>query len=95
MQSNLSVKKLTKALSKILHRYHVLLFALSAVGCLMSATYYLNTVLESSSASTDTTPYVGFDKSTIEKVNNLKTSQEQQAQKVDTLSFGRRNPFVE
>lgn len=94
MQNNYVLTRFTHTISSILHRYHILLFVLSAVGCLMTATMYLNGVITQSSASTQTSPYVGFDKVTINKVKALKTSQEQQAQG-DTLALGRRNPFVE
>jgi len=79
-------------------RFHVVTFTIIVIGGLSIATYFLNEVVASSaetttSASVETT-IPGFEKSTIERVNNLSESSGQ-VQSLNFPSGKRTNPFTE
>lgn len=93
-QLNAQFKQLGKSIANLLHRYHVILFVIAAIGSLAVATFFLNNVIISSSASDEAQTYQGFDKNTIEKIDSFKTAEEQQASG-ETAPKGKRNPFVE
>lgn len=92
MKADLSISQFTKSISRALHRYHVVIFALVVMGSLSFATYKLYQATASTpAASEQKTEPVGFDKQTIEKVNKLRASGE--AGKPLTKPTGRTNPF--
>ncbi|HEX7483869.1 MAG TPA: hypothetical protein VF281_01825 [Candidatus Saccharimonadales bacterium] len=86
-----------KAITNILHRYHLILFAVVILGGLVIVVLSLNNIIISSSqAGSDYTPAgttFQFDEDTMKQVDNLK-SRDQAADTLD-LSKGRSNPFVE
>lgn len=85
----------TQSISKFFHRFHTILFAIFVLGGLIIMVLTLNGIIASSSASSASsvpTPSSAFDQQTIDKLNKLRTSDQQPAP-LD-LS-GRSNPFVE
>lgn len=88
---------LNNKMSHILHRYHVIIFALFVLGGLVGVVLVLNGVIAKSSnttpASVSTSPMTSFDQATITRLNQLRTRD--QAPIPLDLSKGRTNPFVE
>ena len=79
---------------KFLHRYHVILFVVVVLGSLAVATFFLyRTIIDSGDVS-DTTVNSGFDQATIQKINQLKNIDEQEASSA-TAPKSARNPFTE
>lgn len=92
MNGSLSLSQITIALSKFLHRFHVILFALIVIGGLSVATFLLYGTIASSSASNEPTASSNsFDKSTIDKIKELRDPSEQSEPL--QLPQGRTNPF--
>lgn len=82
--------------STFLHRYHAVIFTVIVAGGLILVIFLLNNIIASSSTSTNYTPAgsdATFDEATIERVNQLKSSEEASEQL--NLSQRRINPFVE
>lgn len=95
MKSSPSLTHISKSLSRLLHRYHLILFTILALGGVIVATLILNNVVSSSAPSDISTPYQEFDKDTIERLSTLNTSPETATTPpIDTLR-GPRTPFVE
>ncbi|MGB4762412.1 MAG: hypothetical protein WBP12_03605 [Candidatus Saccharimonas sp.] len=91
MNSSLSLSQITKLLSKFLHRFHVILFALIVIGGLSAATFIL---YETTVLSTKNEPNISnssFDKSTIEKIEKLRDPND--PSEPLNLPSGRTNPF--
>ena len=91
MNINLSFPQLLNGISRFLHRYHVVLFALVVLGGLAIATFMLYTAATSASETTQLPSTSSFDKSTIDKIQNLRSSDE--SGKPLELPAGRTNPF--
>jgi hypothetical protein len=92
--NNISLNGLPKQLSNFFHRYHVLTFSLIVLGGMAVAILLLNNILQVSAQPTkDVGVDTVFDATTIERVNQLKTSSDAS----EDISFptGRINPFVE
>lgn len=92
----ISLPAIKKSLVTFLQRYHVILFTVVVLGGLAVVVFLLNNIVISSSNSSDYTPAgsnATFDEETIERVNQLKSSEEER--EVLDLSQGRTNPFVE
>jgi len=94
---NLSLAPLKDSLTAFMHRFHVLIFVLVALGGLIAAILILNSIVASSSSSSDgytaTQNSAAFDQVTIKRIEDLKT-RDQTSDQLD-LSKGRSNPFVE
>lgn len=95
---DISLIAVKKSFLGFIQRYHMVLFAVTVLGGLAVVVLILNNIVVSSSTSTDYTPAgttFSFDeqKSTIDRVNSLK-SRDETAEQLD-LSQGRTNPFVE
>ena len=92
--NNPSSNQLFSPLWKILHRYHVIIFVTVVFGSLSIATLFLYTTIIKSSEVAPSSTTTSFDKATIEKVNNLKTAEEQGKTPKDP-PMSARNPFYE
>ncbi|MDB5187080.1 MAG: hypothetical protein JWM07_552 [Candidatus Saccharibacteria bacterium] len=93
---DISLTTIKSSLQHIIQRYHVLLFVLFILGGLVFVVLSLNSIILSSSTSTDYTPSAAtstFDQQTIDRVNSLKSRDEAAAEL--NLTTGRSNPFVE
>lgn len=90
----ISVSQLTKQISALMHRYHVVIFVVVALGSLIVATLYLNSVIGISNTIPAPPAYQGFDKATITKIDSFETAEEQQQEGI-TMPTSKRNPFVE
>lgn len=92
--NNISLNELPKQLSNFFHRYHVITFSLIVLGGMAVAILLLNNILLASAKPSEN-PGISttFDATTIERVNQLKTSSDTP----ENISFpsGRINPFVE
>lgn len=92
MNGSLSLSQITVSLSKFLHRFHVILFALIVIGGLSAATFMLYGAIASSSATNE--PAVSsnsFDQKTIDKIEGLRDPNESSVPL--KLPQGRTNPF--
>lgn len=97
---NLNAIKIPPVRSLVAHfftRYHVIAFTITVIGGLSVTSYYLNSVIASSAdtsstESRDVSP--GFDKDTIERINNLNESSGD-LKPLDFPSNQRTNPFTE
>lgn len=93
----ISLVSIKKGITKLLQRYHVILFVVVVMGGLSAAIFLLNKVLI---ASDDAGGYASqlnkesFDTDTIEKLKRLRASDEQTI-KLDLQNGKRINPFVE
>jgi hypothetical protein len=79
---------------KLLHRFHVIFFVVIVFGSLSVATLFLYATIVKSSEITATATTTSFDKETIDKVNELKTAEEQNTKPKDP-PMSNRNPFYE
>lgn len=90
--SSLSVSQLTVPLSRFLHRFHIILFALLVIGGLSVATFMLYGVItESSATDQQASSANSFDKTTIQKIETLRDPSQESAPL--QLPAGRTNPF--
>lgn len=90
--SSLSISQLTVPLSRFLHRFHIILFALLVIGGLSVATFMLyGAMAESSTTEQQTSTTGSFDKTTIKKIETLRDPS--QASAPLQLPAGRTNPF--
>lgn len=93
---NLSLPALNRFIVGVLHRFHLIIFAVVVLGGLVISVLLLNDIVNQSSESGD---YVApsanttFDQKTIDQIEQLKTP----GQSGDSLNLsqGRTNPFVE
>lgn len=92
---DISLTAIKKTIVTLLHRYHVVLFVVLVVGGLVVMVFYLNTILIQSGQSdgyTSTSNNATFDQTTMDRIKELRTANENQSQ----LDFsGRSNPFIE
>lgn len=95
MNINLSLDSIKKVFSTFLHRFHVIIFVIIVLGGVAASIFVLNNIVILSTDTSEYTPSTSatFDQETIERVKNLKTS-DQSGDELD-LSKGRVNPFVE
>lgn len=93
----ISFTDIKKAISRFLHRYHVVVFTVVILGGLAAAVFVFNNIIAQSSGTdtgyTSSANDTTFDKATIDRINQLKTSSDPE-DKID-FSNGRTNPFVE
>lgn len=91
--NNISIPPLKTAVIHFLHRFHLVLFVVVVIGSLAYAILSVSSVLEQSAKDDlSQTPSSQFDATTIDRINQLKTSDEDSSM---TLPDGRTNPFVE
>ena len=95
MKSSTSLTQISKSVTRFMHRYHLILFTVLALGGVIVVTLILNNVAVSSEPSKVSTPYVGFDKETIEKLDTLNISPEAATTPPVDILRGPRTPFVE
>lgn len=95
MEIEISLSSIKKSITFALHRYHVILFVVIILGGLIVVVLLLNNIIVKSGQSGSYTPTNSstFDQDTINRIENLKTSDEK-SDPID-LSSGRTNPFVE
>lgn len=89
---SLSLNLISGTITMILHRYHVLLFVITAIGGLSFATFMINQTVNKPADSTSQSTTETFDKDTIEKVKKLRKPNEAPAPL--SLPSGRINPFI-
>ena len=87
---DLSLQQFVKSYSHFMHRYHVIVFTVVIIGGLSIATYLMYRVTIASSTPTGT-PVSGFDKATIDRINQLHDVND--SQESLKLPPGRVNPF--
>lgn len=81
----------SKNLSRVLHRYHVMIFTVLALGGLAIATLLLYQVISAPADEESTSTSTSFDTETIERLRNLRDSSDQPA--TPNLPAGRTDPF--
>lgn len=91
MDINFNPNQLTKTVSHFLHRYHVLIFAIVAIGGLSFATFRLYSIINAAAVPDAPQTQSTFDQATIEKIKGLRSADE--AQQPLKLPSGRINPF--
>ena len=98
MQQSLSLNGIGSMILGALHRYHVVLFAIFAVGGLAAALYLLNSTFITASTPTDTTSAgISIDQAPLNKINTMHTSQQLNSPDDPTHTLptnGRINPLV-
>lgn len=93
----ISLTSIKKNIVKLLHRYHLILSIIIIMGGLSGAIFLLNRVLILSDDAGDYTSQLNkdsFDTNTIEKLKELRASDEQTV-KLDFQNGKRIDPFVE
>lgn len=96
MATEVSTTQLLSGYSRFFHRYHFVLFVVTALGGLAIIVFMLNQTLQTSTdltQSTETPQIGGFDQATIDRLKELK-----QTDSSESLRFPanqRINPFVE
>lgn len=89
--SSVSLTQITATVSRFLHRYHIILFALIVLGGLSVATYMLYSTATATAPSDAAAASSGtFDKATMKKVQNLRGIDDA-SQPLELK--GRTNPF--
>ncbi len=91
MNTSLSLDQITLAVSRFLHRYHVMIFILTVIGGLAVATFILYNTYMASTRQEVATPRPTFDTQTIDKIKSFKTTEENKGDY--KLPAGRTNPF--
>jgi hypothetical protein len=92
----ISPQAIKQAVYQFIHRFHVVIFVVVALGGLAASVFILNTIIVTSG---DTRQFLSqnarsdFDQDTIKKIKELKTRD--QNGDTFTLPPGRTNPFVE
>ena len=92
MKTDLSLHQLTVAISRFLHRYHVVLFVLTVIGGLAAANFMINQAINEKPIDQPQTTSSTFDKETMDKIDALNESSSQSTDFV--LPSGRINPFI-
>jgi len=93
---NFSLQAIKQLFSRILHRFHVIIFVIVVFGGLAIVILILNNIIVKSSDTTGYNPTnnnASFDQNTIKRIEQLKTTDQDNGD-LD-LSHGRTNPFVE
>jgi len=91
----ISLSAIAKNITSLLHRYHIILFVIFALGGLAFVIFLLNGILVRASDSTNYTSAstTTFDEATIKRIEELKTRDDPLV-KLDT-NGKRTNPFIE
>lgn len=91
---NLSLSQLSSAMSKFLHRFHVLIYLFTVVIGVSIAIFMLNQLIAGSpEAEPAPTPSAAFDEATIKRIEEFNTAKTEN----DNFSLppGRINPLVD
>lgn len=92
---NISLKSIKRSLAWFFHRFHLTIFAIGTIGGLAVATFFLYGIITYEPPVPDQASSIpSFDEDTMERIMQLKTSSEQTPD-LSTISYGKRNPFVE
>lgn len=87
---------ITKSISKLFKRFHLMIFFVFIVGCLAVAVVMINKILTESSDTTGYTSSINagsIDESTLNRIQSLHTSDQQIP--TPQVPEGRINPFAE
>lgn len=93
---DISLTSIKKTFSRLLRRFHVVIFVVTILGSLAIVILLLNKIIVTSTDSagyTSDTNNTAFDQATIDRIKQLKTTDQSSGQ-LD-FSQGRTNPFVE
>ncbi len=92
MKTDLNLQQFGPTISHFLHRYHVIMFTLLAIGGLAFATLKINQAVSTPQAAPQQAPLSStFDAATMKKINSLNQTSTQSTN--FTLPSGRTNPF--
>lgn len=92
MKADLSLPRLSSALSRFMHRYHVIIFVLTVVGGLAFANFMINQAINEKPIDQPQAASTTFDKETMDRIDQLNESSVQSTDFV--LPGGRINPFI-
>lgn len=93
---DISLKGISTGISRLLHRFHILLFSIFILGMLIVAVYLLNQLLITSDQANGYTAQANnasFDTATINRLNQLHSVTDPSTPL--SLPAGRINPFTE
>ncbi len=96
MATDLSTAQLLKGYSRFFHRYHFIVFVVTAVGGLAIVVFLLNQTIQTSTdltQNTETPQATSFDTATIKRLEELK--QTGGSEPLQLPANTRINPFVE
>jgi hypothetical protein len=96
MKNSANLSLISKPLSTLLHKYHLTLFILCIVGCLVGAVLLLTNMLDEASNPTDYTSPISagsIDQATLDRIDALHTSSGQLPQPLPATT--RTSPFSE
>lgn len=91
MKIDINLNALFESLVRALHRYHVVIFAIIALGGLATATFFLSRILTPAPTTSTATTATAFDTATINKLKSLRGSNDASTPLVKPA--GRTNPF--
>jgi len=95
MDISLSPATIAKAFSHFLHRYHVVLFSVFALGGLAVAVFLLNnTLIAAANTTPSTATGVDFDQGTLQKVKTMHTSEQVTSETADTSGLKLDQPRI-
>lgn len=93
---DISLTSIKQPLVNFLHRFHIIVFVIVALGSLAASVFFLYGIVISSGESngySSSSNNATFDQATIDQINKLKTHDESQSSTPPPT--GRINPFVE
>lgn len=90
MEVSTALKLATKKVGQIMHRYHVMLFTVLAIGGLSIATFSLYQLVIQPAEDPEQSVYASFDTKTAERLRKLHSSDKPAS---PNLPPGRTNPF--
>lgn len=94
MKNDLSLSALSQGISTFFKRYHVTMFVILVLGSLIAVALILNGIVQHSPDESAATPSTAiFNQQTIDKLESLRTVEEQPSN--PPVPLGNRNPFVE
>lgn len=96
MKKNGDISTLVKPIGHLFHKYHLTIFILFIVGCLVAAVLLLNTILDNASDQDEYKSSISagsLDQSTLDRINSLHKSND--ALPEAQAATGRSDPFYE
>ncbi len=91
MEISAALTIVSKSLSRFFRRYHVIIFAVLALGGLTIATFMLYQLIVAPVENVDSSTSATFDNKTADRLRSLRTSEEKPA--TPSLPSGRTDPF--
>jgi hypothetical protein len=91
MKQDMNLSSIKASLFQFLHRYHVIIFVLTAIGGLAIATFMINNVLSAPATDPGIVGNDSFDTKTMDQIRKLRKPGE--AAEPLSLPEGRINPF--